>query len=90
MNNLGDLINKKQSAAQSAQQQLLQIRRLIVQQTNIDPTSVAIKDGQLNIKVNDSMQANEIRLHQTELLEAFQKSDPAIQSIRTIVSPKVS
>ncbi len=90
MNNLGDLIDKKQSASKSAQLQLQQIRQLIVSLTNIEPVSIGVKDNQLNIKVVDSMQANELRLHQTELLEVVQQSNPTINTIRTIVSTKSS
>lgn len=90
MNNLGDLIDKKQSASKSAQLQLQQIRQLIVSLTNIEPVSISIKDNQLNIKVVDSMQANELRLHQTELLEVVQQSNPTVNTIRTIVSTKSS
>ena len=90
MNNLGDLIDKKQSASKSAQLQLQQIRQLIVSLTNIEPVSIGVKDNQLNIKVVDSMQANELRLHQTELLEVVQQSKPTIKIIRTIVSTKSS
>lgn len=90
MNNLGDLIGKKQFTAKSAQNQLQQIRQLIVDQTKIDPVSISVKDNQLNIKVVDSMQANELRLHQTELLELVQQSNPTIMIIRTIVSTKSS
>lgn len=90
MNNLGDLIDKKQFANKSAQQQLQQIRQLIVSLTNIEPVSIGVKDNQLNIKVVDSMQANELRLHQTELLEVVQQSKPTIKIIRTIVSTKSS
>jgi hypothetical protein len=90
MNNLGDLIDKKQSVAKSAQKQLQQIRELIVDHTKIEPVSIGVKDNQLNIKVVDSMQANELRLHQTELLEVVQQSNPTINTIRTIVSTKSS
>lgn len=90
MNNLGDLIDKKQSVAKSAQKQLQQIRELIVGHTKIEPVSIGVKDNQLNIKVVDSMQANELRLHQTELLEFVQQSNPTIKTIRTIVSTKSS
>lgn len=90
MNNLGDLIGKKQFTAKSAQQQLQQIRQLILDHTKIDPVSIGVKDNQLNIKVVDSMQASEIRLHQTELLELVQQSNPTIMIIRTIVSTKSS
>jgi ribosomal protein L31E len=90
MNNLGDLIDKKQSVAKSAQKQLQQIRELIVDHTKIEPVSIGVKDNQLNIKVVDSMQANELRLHQTELLEFVQQSNPTIKTIRTIVSTKSS
>jgi len=90
MNNLGDLIDKKQFANKSAQQQLQQIRQLIVAHAKIEPASIGVKDNQLNIKVVDSMQANELRLHQTELLEVVQQSNPTIKIIRTIVSTKSS
>ena len=90
MNNLGDLIDKKQFANKSAQQQLQQIRQLIVAHAKIEPASIGVKDNQLNIKVVDSMQANELRLHQTELLEVVQQSNPTINTIRTIVSTKSS
>lgn len=90
MNNLGDLIDKKQFANKSAQKQLQQIRELIVGHTKIEPVSIGVKDNQLNIKVVDSMQANELRLHQTELLEFVQQSNPTIKTIRTIVSTKSS
>lgn len=86
MNNLGDLIGKKQSVTKSAQRQLQIVRQLVVDQTKIEPISIGIKDNQLNIKVADSMQANELRLHQTELLEVVQQANPTIKSIRTIVS----
>ncbi len=85
MNNIGDLISKKQLASQSAQHQLKQIRSLIVKQTNIEPNSVGIKYDQLNVKVSNSMMANEIRLHQTELLGLVQEILPDIKKIRLMI-----
>lgn len=90
MNNLGDLIEKKQFATRSAQHQLQQIRQLIVDHTKIEPVSIGVKKNQLNIKVVDSMQASEIRLHQTELLEKVRQLISSINSIATIVDNRFS
>lgn len=83
MKKLGDLISGQQQRYHSQRAVLNDIKLRIEDTTSVAVSSVAIKDGQLTIAVDNSTEAGELRLCQPELLAGLK--DLEVVSIKVVV-----
>jgi hypothetical protein len=83
MKKLGDLISGQQQRYHTQRAVLNDIKLRIEDTTSVAVSSVAIKDGQLTIAVDNSTEAGELRLRQPELLAGLK--DLEVVSIKVVV-----
>lgn len=73
MKNIADILGSHQKQFDETTKQLQAIKQVIKTQTTIEPASIKLKQGQLTIYVNTSIEAGELRLHQSKLLAALSR-----------------